>query len=81
MFEAAHGAAPDIAGRGLANPVALILSGALLLEHLAETEAATRVRRAVAAVLREGRCLTPDLGGRATTAEITQAICERISSQ
>ncbi len=80
VFEAAHGAAPDIAGRGLANPVALILSGALLLEYLGEAEAAGRVRRAVAAVLAEGRFLTPDLGGRATTAELTQAICERMDS-
>ncbi len=78
VFEAAHGAAPDLAGQGLANPIGLILSGALLLDHLGETEAAERVRNAVAAVLTEGRCLTPDLGGRATTGQLTGAICERM---
>lgn len=78
FFEAAHGAAPDIAGRGVANPIALILSGALLLDHVAERDAAERIRRAVAAVLAEGRCLTPDLGGTASTAELTRAICAHI---
>jgi isocitrate dehydrogenase (NAD+) len=76
MFEAAHGAAPDIAGKGIANPISLILSGALMLDHLGEAEAAGRVRRGVAGVLREGRALTPDLGGSAGTAQITAAIRE-----
>jgi len=75
MFEAAHGAAPDIAGKGVANPVSLILSGALLLDHLGEREAGARVRLAVEQVLGEARVLTPDLGGAATTSELTQAIC------
>lgn len=75
MFEAAHGAAPDIAGRGVANPVSLILSGALLLDHLGEREAANRIRLAVERVIAEARTLTPDLGGAATTREMTQAIC------
>lgn len=75
MFEAAHGAAPDIAGKGIANPVSLILSGALLLEHLAEREAADRIRLAVEQVLAEACVLTPDLGGSASTREMTEAIC------
>jgi isocitrate dehydrogenase (NAD+) len=79
VFEAAHGAAPDIAGRGLANPVGLVLSGALLLEHLGETAAAERVRAAVAAALAEERWHTPDLGGRASTAELTRAICAKMT--
>ena len=74
FFEASHGAAPDIAGRGVANPIALILSGAMLLGHLGEVEAAQRVREAVTTVLREARYLTPDLGGRARTADPTRAI-------
>jgi len=75
MFEAAHGAAPDIAGKGVANPISLILSGALLLDHLGEREAADRIRLAVEHVLAEARVLTPDLGGSATTRQLTHAIC------
>jgi isocitrate dehydrogenase (NAD+) len=74
MFEAVHGSAPDIAGRNLANPIALILSAAMMLEHLNEDEAAHRVQRGVEKVLAEGRVLTGDLGGTATTTEITEAI-------
>jgi len=74
FFEASHGAAPDIAGRGIANPIALILSGAMLLDHLGEMNAAARVRAAAASVLQEGRWLTPDLGGVANTAELTRAV-------
>jgi isocitrate dehydrogenase (NAD+) len=73
FFEASHGAAPDIAGQGIANPIALILSGAMLLGHLGELEAETRIWRAVADVLKEGRWLTPDLGGKARTADLTRA--------
>lgn len=75
MFEAAHGAAPDIAGKGIANPISLILSSALLLDHLSEREAGDRVRLAVERVLSEALVLTPDLGGTATTRQITEAIC------
>lgn len=75
MFEAAHGAAPDIAGMGIANPISLILSGALLLDHLGEREPADRIRLAVERVLAEARVLTPDLGGCATTRGLTEAIC------
>lgn len=80
MFEAAHGAAPDIAGRNTANPVALILSGALLLDHLGEAGAANRVRAAVDSILDQGRTLTPDLGGTASTREMTAAICGAVQT-
>lgn len=80
IFEASHGAAPDIAGKGVANPAGLILSGAMLLDSLGEAGAAERVRRAVAAVLAVGRELTPDLGGAATTEEFTRAVCRELAS-
>ena len=78
VFEAVHGSAPDIAGRNLANPVALILSSAMMLEHLGEKKAAERVRAAVNAVLREGKTLTRDLGGQAGTTEIAEAIAAKV---
>ena len=78
LFEAVHGSAPDIAGKNLANPVAVILSGALMLDHLGEHDAAERVRRAVRSVLVEGRKLTRDLGGTAGTSEIAEAIASRL---
>ncbi|MGE5851017.1 MAG: isocitrate/isopropylmalate dehydrogenase family protein [Candidatus Methylomirabilota bacterium] len=74
FFEASHGAAPDIAGQGIANPIALILSGAILLGHLGELDAERRIWQAVADVLKEGRWLTPDLGGHARTTDLTRAI-------
>jgi isocitrate dehydrogenase (NAD+) len=78
LFEAVHGSAPDIAGRNLANPIALILSAAMMLDHLLERDAAQKLRTAVAEVLREGKKLTPDLGGTAGTTELTEAIASRI---
>ena len=74
FFEASHGAAPDIVGQGVANPIALILSGAMLLGHLGEMEAERRIWQVVATVLQEARWLTPDLGGHARTADLTRAI-------
>jgi len=74
VFEAVHGSAPDIAGKGLANPTAITLSAALLLEHLGETEAAAHLRGAIEAVYQEGCHLTRDLGGSASTEEFTQAV-------
>jgi len=74
VFEAVHGSAPDIAGKGLANPTALILSACLMLRHLGESVAATRIRRAVETILLEGRRVTSDLGGKATTLEMGAAI-------
>jgi len=78
LFEAVHGSAPDLAGKNLANPMALILSGALMLDHVGEHDAATRVRQAVRAVLADGRKLTRDLGGSAGTTEIAEAIASRV---
>jgi isocitrate dehydrogenase (NAD+) len=78
VFEAAHGAAPDIAGQDRANPIGLILSGALLLDHAGLTPAAERIRAAVDRVLATGQVLTPDLGGTAGCRELTRAICEEL---
>lgn len=77
MFEAVHGSAPDIAGRGIANPVAQILAGAMLLDHLGESAAAAAIDRAVCDVLAAGEVRTPDLGGTGTTAELGDAIATR----
>jgi len=77
-FEASHGAAPDIAGRGVANPIAMILCGAMLLEHLGHVAAAASIWDAVRTVLRTSDRLTPDLGGRGTTRELAEAIAERV---
>ena len=74
VFEAVHGSAPDITGRGLANPLACILSGALLLKHLGEEKAGEAVEAAACEVLAGGRFLTPDLGGTASTMEMADAI-------
>ena len=74
MFEPVHGSAPDIAGRKLANPLATILAGALMLEHLGEAEAARKVEESVRQVLAAGATLTPDLGGTAKTDEVGAAV-------
>lgn len=78
MFEPVHGSAPDIAGRGIANPIAAIWTGALMLEHLGEAGAAERVMYALRAVTGEARIRTPDLGGKNTTEEFAAAVVERI---
>ncbi len=78
MFEPVHGSAPDIAGKGLANPIACIWTGAMMLDHLGQSEAAQAVVGAIEAVTSEGRVLTPDLGGKANTDEVTQAIMEKL---
>lgn len=80
IFEAVHGSAPDIAGRGIANPTALILSGVMMLRWLGETDAADRVERAVHAALARPEVRTPDLGGAATTRDFTQAIIAAMQS-
>ena len=81
IFEAVHGSAPDIAGKGLANPIAMILSGAMLLDYLGEQTAGDRVRAAVERVLKEKdmTVLTPDLGGSGTTKSLTEAIVRGVS--
>ncbi len=78
VFEAVHGTAPDIAGKGKANPIALILSAAMMLDYLGERGAADRIRQAVKAVLKAGTVLTADLGGTATTSQLTQEIINNI---
>jgi len=76
VFEAVHGSAPDIAGKGIANPTALTISASLMLKHLGETEAADKVRNAVNTVIGEGKSVTPDLGGSANTNEYVDALIE-----
>jgi isocitrate dehydrogenase (NAD+) len=78
IFEAVHGTAPDIAGKNAANPIAMILSGAMMLDHLREHEAAKRVRAAVEKILGEGKKLTRDLKGSASTSEIAEAIAQSL---
>ncbi|RIH81746.1 Homoisocitrate dehydrogenase [Meiothermus luteus] len=77
VFEPVHGSAPDIAGKGIANPTAAILSAAMMLEYLGESTAAQRIERAVDQVLAEGP-RTPDLGGSATTLEFAQAVAKAL---
>jgi isocitrate dehydrogenase (NAD+) len=76
MFEACHGAAPDIAGQGIANPTGMILSGALLLDHIGLGAAGNRVREAVRTVLELGESVTGDVGGTASTKQYTAAVVE-----
>ncbi|MEP6607631.1 MAG: isocitrate/isopropylmalate family dehydrogenase [Burkholderiaceae bacterium] len=80
IFEAVHGSAPDIAGKGIANPLALLLAAALMLDHVGRADVAITLRAAIDRTLREDRVHTRDLGGTATTRDITQAIMRRISS-
>jgi len=77
VFESVHGSAPDIAGKGIANPAATIFSGVMMLEHLGESAAAGRLERAVDRVLAEGP-RTPDLGGKATTVQFAEAVAKAI---
>jgi len=74
VFEAVHGSAPDIAGKGIANPTALMLSSVLMLTHLGETSAANRLRTAIERVYAERKSLPPDVGGSATTSQFTDAV-------
>lgn len=78
IFEPVHGSAPDIAGKGIANPGAMLLAACMMLEHMSETQAATRIRNALAAVVREGKTVTPDLGGKASTAQFGDAVIAQL---
>ena len=78
IFEAVHGSAPDIAGKGIANPLALMLSAAMMLDHVGLGDKAKRLRDAVDAVLCEDKVRTGDLGGKASTKEFTQAVVKRV---
>ena len=79
IFEAVHGTAPDIAGKGVANPTALLMSGIMMLDHIGEMDAARRVENALHRVYREGKSLTRDVRGTATTAEFTAAVIRALT--
>ena len=78
IFEAVHGTAPDIAGKGVANPAAVVLAGCMLLDHVGDNTRATNIRRALETTVREGKTITRDLGGTATTDEFTNAVIARL---
>lgn len=78
VFEAVHGTAPDIAGKGIANPLALLLSGLLMMDYMGERAIAERVKRAIWDVLTEGKNLTGDLGGNASTATFADALIDKL---
>ncbi len=78
VFEAVHGSAPDIAGKGIANPTALLLSAMLMLRHIGERAAADRIVHALNQVMAAGTSRTPDLGGRASTSEFAGAVCKML---
>ena len=78
IFEAVHGTAPDIAGKGLANPTALLMSAVMMLYYLEERPAAQRIEAALESVYREGRHTTRDVGGTAGTEEFTAAVIARL---
>ncbi|NPV09372.1 MAG: tartrate dehydrogenase [Anaerolineae bacterium] len=80
MFEPVHGSAPDIAGKGIANPIASIWAGAMMLEHLGQRDASDLVMRALERATAEGRTLTPDLGGQSTTEEFTRTVIGNLRS-
>ena len=79
MFEPIHGSAPDIAGKGIANPIAAVWAGAMMLDHLGETTAHDRIVRAIERVVGDGGPRTPDLGGSAATVDVTRAIVEAMN--
>ncbi len=78
IFEAVHGTAPDIAGKGIANPGALVLAACMMLDHLGDSPRATRIRNAFETTIRDGVTLTQDLGGTATTNEFTDAVIQKL---
>ena len=81
LFEPVHGSAPDIAGRGIANPIGQIWCAAMMLEHLGEPAAAAAILAAVETVLaRGGDTLTPDMGGTGTTAELGKAVADSVTT-
>ena len=80
MFEPVHGSAPDIAGKGIANPIAQVWTGAMMLEHLGQLDAARAVVLAIERLVKEGKRLTRDLGGTASTREVGQALVELVES-
>ena len=79
MFEPVHGSAPDIAGKGISNPIAAILSGAMMLKHLGHEKASTEIEDAVMQVLKRGDVLTADLGGKANTEKMGNTIVDALN--
>ena len=73
-----HGSAPDIEGKGIANPIAAIRSAALMIRHMGYTSGADRIDRAVDQVVREGQVLTPDLGGKSSTDDVLNAVLKKL---
>jgi isocitrate dehydrogenase (NAD+) len=80
IFEAVHGTAPDIAGQGVANPSALLLAACLMLEHIGDVPRARKIQQAVEATVKEGKTVTRDLGGTATTAQYADAVIARLDA-
>jgi isocitrate dehydrogenase (NAD+) len=80
IFEAVHGSAPDIAGKGIANPIALMLSAAMMLDHIDRRDLAQKLRQAISQVINEDKIRTRDLGGSASTKEFTAAVIRRVTS-
>ncbi len=78
IFEAVHGTAPDIAGKGIANPGALVLAACMLLEHIGDVDRAKRIRAALEQTIREGKTVTRDLGGQASTEQFTDAVIAKL---
>lgn len=78
IMEAVHGSAPDIAGKGLANPTALLLSSIMMLRHMGLTDHAARIEKAIFDTLAQGKSITKDLGGNASTSEYAAAIIDRL---
>jgi isocitrate dehydrogenase (NAD+) len=81
IFESVHGTAPDIAGKGIANPTALLMSAIMMLRHIGELAAAKSVEEALHQVYREGKTLTSDVGGGASTGEFTDAVIRALEKQ
>ncbi|MEM2449841.1 MAG: isocitrate/isopropylmalate family dehydrogenase, partial [Candidatus Methanomethylicaceae archaeon] len=79
IFEAVHGSAPDIAGKGIANPTAIILSASMMLKYLGEIEIGKKIEEAIDAVIAEGKNITMDLGGNAKTMDFVKALIEKLN--
>jgi isocitrate dehydrogenase (NAD+) len=80
IFEAVHGSAPDIAGKGVANPISILLASAMMLDHVGKQDLATRLRKAITDTLNIDSIRTRDLKGEATTKQFTDAVCKRLAS-
>ena len=81
MFEPVHGSAPDIAGKNVANPIASVWTAAMMLSHFGEHEAAALIEDAIEKLTAKGKVLTPDLGGNASTVQVTDALIQNIKTK